>query len=97
MKKSTAISVVICSYNRADYIIDAVESLYQQSISKELFEVFVVDNNSIDNTGELVQNYIQKYPDYHLHYITESRQGASFARNTGASFARSPLLCFMDD
>ncbi|MGZ8545447.1 MAG: glycosyltransferase family 2 protein, partial [Flavisolibacter sp.] len=97
MKKSTAISVVICSYNRADYIIDAVESLYQQTISKELFEVFVVDKNSIDNTGELVQNYIQKYPDYHLHYITESRQGASFARNTGASFARSPLLCFMDD
>ena len=97
MTKPTAISVIICSYNRADYIIDAVESLNRQTLDKELFEVFVVDNNSIDNTGELVQDYIRNHPGYHLHYITESRQGASYARNTGASFAKSPLLCFMDD
>ncbi|HEY0354674.1 MAG TPA: glycosyltransferase, partial [Flavisolibacter sp.] len=74
------ISVVICSYNRADYIIGAVESLYRQSLDKERFEVFVVDNNSIDNTGDLVQDYMIAHPDYHLHYLTESRQGASFAR-----------------
>ncbi len=97
MKNNKAISVVICSYNRADYIIDAVESLYRQTLSKDLFEVFVVDNNSIDNTGELVQEYIRLHPDYRLHYLTESRQGASYARNTGASFVQSPLLCFMDD
>ncbi|HEV7333526.1 MAG TPA: glycosyltransferase family A protein [Flavisolibacter sp.] len=91
------ISVIICTYNRADYIINAVESLYQQTLSKDAFEVFVVDNNSIDNTGELVQEYMTAYSDFHLHYITETRQGASFARNTGSAFARSPLLCFMDD
>lgn len=91
------ISVVICSYNRADYIIQAVESLNQQTLSKEYFEVFVVDNNSIDNTGELVMAYIAAHPGYHLHYLTESRQGASFARNTGAHFSKGRLLCFMDD
>lgn len=91
------ISVIICSYNRADYILNAVESLYRQTLSKDAFEVFVVDNNSIDNTGELVQNYIREHNNLHLHYLTESRQGASFARNTGAAFASSPLLCFMDD
>jgi glycosyltransferase involved in cell wall biosynthesis len=91
------ISVVICSYNRADYIIGAVDSLYNQTLSKDRFEVFVVDNNSIDNTGELVQHYISEHSGYHLHYLTESRQGASFARNTGASFSKGWLLCFMDD
>jgi glycosyltransferase involved in cell wall biosynthesis len=91
------ISVIICSYNRADYIINAVDSLYQQTLSKELFEVFVVDNNSIDNTGELVQAFITSHPDFHLHYLTEQKQGSSFARNTGAAFASAPLLCFMDD
>ena len=91
------ISVVICSYNRADYIIGAVDSLYNQTLSKDRFEVFVVDNNSIDNTGDLVQHYISEHPGYHLHYLTESRQGASFARNTGASFSKGWLLCFMDD
>ena len=94
---SLKISVIICSYNRADYIIDAVESLYGQTLSKDAFEVFVVDNNSIDNTGDLVQEYMTAHTDFHLHYLTESKQGASYARNTGASFARSPLLCFMDD
>jgi glycosyltransferase involved in cell wall biosynthesis len=91
------ISVIICSYNRADYIIGAVESLYRQTLDKSRFEVFVVDNNSIDNTADLVQDYINTHQDFDLHYLTESRQGASFARNTGAAFARSPLLCFMDD
>ncbi len=97
MKGFPKISVVICSYNRADYIINALESLYHQTLSKYEFEVFVVDNNSIDNTGELVQDYMSTHSDLNLKYLTESRQGASFARNTGASFAVAPLLCFMDD
>jgi glucosyl-dolichyl phosphate glucuronosyltransferase len=91
------ISVVICSYNREDYIINAVESLYNQTFSKEQFEVFVVDNNSIDNTGELVMAFMRDHPGFNLVYLTESRQGASFARNTGASFSKGKLLCFMDD
>lgn len=91
------ISVVICSYNRADYIIGAVESLYHQTLDRSRFEVFVVDNNSIDNTGDLVQEYISSHHDFHLHYLTESQQGASFARNTGAGFSKGSLLCFMDD
>lgn len=91
------ISVVICSYNRADYIIGAIESLYQQTLDKQYFEVLVVDNNSIDNTSELVQKYIEDHSDIFLHYLTESRQGASFARNTGAAFSKGNLLCFMDD
>lgn len=97
MQHHPDISIVICSYNRADYIIGALESLYNQTLEKEKFEVLVVDNNSIDNTGDLVQQYMSEHPQFDLRYLTESRQGASFARNTGAAFARSPLLCFMDD
>jgi glycosyltransferase involved in cell wall biosynthesis len=97
MKPAFDISVVICSYNRADYIIGAVESLFKQTLEKNRFEVLVVDNNSIDNTGELVQAYMEDHPEFNLKYLTESRQGASFARNTGASFSSGALLCFMDD
>src|SRR5215210_5851666 len=97
MNSGPEISVIICSYNRADYIIGAIDSLFSQTIDKNRFEVIVVDNNSIDNTGDLVQDYINCHPGFRLKYLTESKQGASFARNTGASFARSPFLCFMDD
>lgn len=91
------ISVVICSYNREAYIINAIDSLYQQTLSKDKFEVIVVDNNSIDNTAELVQEYIIDHKDFSLYYLLEARQGASFARNTGAKISKGRLLCFMDD
>lgn len=91
------ISVVICSYNRADYIINAIDSLYRQTLPKKDFEVFVVDNNSIDNTEDLVQAYIRDHDDFNIVYLTESNQGASFARNTGAAFSKGKYLCFMDD
>ncbi|MFN2459027.1 MAG: glycosyltransferase family 2 protein [Chitinophagaceae bacterium] len=97
MDERLEISVIICTYNRAEYIIGAIESLYSQTLQNEKFEVIVADNNSIDNTGVLVQQYGPEHPDLHLVYLTESRQGSSFARNTGAAFARSELLCFMDD
>jgi glucosyl-dolichyl phosphate glucuronosyltransferase len=94
---SPVISVVICSYNRADYIVNAIASLHNQILNKAAFEVLVVDNNSIDNTQELVERFIETHPGFHCVYLTESRQGASFARNTGAAFAKGRLLCFMDD
>lgn len=91
------ISVVICSYNREQYIIDAIHSLYNQTLSKDLYEVIVVDNNSKDNTKALCLNYIKSHPGYNIYYLEEKQQGASFARNTGAAFAKAPLLAFMDD
>lgn len=98
MKDNTIyISIIICSFNRADYIIDAVESMRNQTLPAGEFEVLVVDNNSTDNTGDLVRKYIKKNPEFQLHYLEEKEQGASFARNTGARKAKGTLLCFMDD
>lgn len=97
MNAHPKISVVICTYNRSAYIRDAMESLNLQILSKDQFEVIVVNNNSTDDTEQICQQYIASHPGLSLIYLNESKQGASFARNTGASLARSPLLCFMDD
>ena len=91
------ISVVICTYNRALYLPGALESLYNQQISKEQYEVIVVNNNSLDNTETVCNEFISTHQDAHFIYLNEPIQGASYARNTGASIAQSPLLCFMDD
>jgi len=97
MNTSIQISVIICTYNRALYLTEALNSLYQQTLTKQFFEVIVVNNNSTDNTEALCKAYIQTHPDMQLIYLNEKEQGASFARNTGAAKASSPLLCFMDD
>ncbi len=91
------VSVVICSYNRAAYIGAALDSLYHQTASKDDFEVIVVDNNSSDGTNEVVKTWRAANPDGHFYYSTETKQGASFARNKGAALAKADWLCFMDD
>jgi glucosyl-dolichyl phosphate glucuronosyltransferase len=92
-----AISVIICSYNRACYIADALYSLIGQDFDPQNFEVLVMDNNSKDNTEAVCREIISAHPGWQLQYLTETQQGSSFARNTGARHAQGQLLVFMDD
>jgi len=91
------LSIVICSYNRASYISDALDSLYMQTIGLNAFEAIIVDNNSTDNTAEVFSQWRAAHTNGSFTYITETNQGASFARNTGAAVAKGQWLCFMDD
>lgn len=97
MNSTLQISIIICTYNREGYIVNALESLYNQTLNKSVFEVIVVDNNSTDNTEKICHEYIQTHTNANFQYYNETKQGASFARNLGAEKALSPLLCFMDD
>ena len=91
------LSIVICSYNRAQYIGDALDSLYKQTTSLSDFEILLVDNNSTDGTPEVYKSWREIHPEGNFQYLTEHQQGASFARNTGAAHAKTGWLCFMDD
>ena len=91
------LSIVICSYNRADYISDALDSLYTQTAGLNAFEAIIVDNNSTDNTAEVFKQWRTSHTNGSFTYTTETNQGASFARNTGAAVAKEQWLCFMDD
>ena len=91
------LSIVICSYNRASYISEALDSLYHQSAGLQNFEAIIVDNNSTDNTADVFKNWRASHTNGSFTYLTETKQGASFARNTGAAYAKGQWLCFMDD
>jgi glycosyltransferase involved in cell wall biosynthesis len=91
------LSIIICSYNRASYISDALTSLYNQSSELDNFEVIIVDNNSTDNTKEVYAIWRQSNTNGQFSFISETKQGASFARNTGAAIAKGEWVCFMDD
>ena len=97
MSEVLNISVVICTYNRADYIQEAMESLYAQTLPRDRYEVIIVNNNSSDNTELVCRAFIASHNDALFYYMNEPEQGASNARNTGARHVHSPLLCFMDD
>lgn len=94
---SIQLSIIICSYNRASFIGDALSGLYHQTSELENFEVLVVDNNSTDNTAEVFRQWRILHSLGNFNYLTEEKQGASFARNSGAKHSNSNWLCFVDD
>lgn len=91
-------SIVICTYNRSAYLFKTLESVGAQTHSPEDFEVIVVDNNSTDNTEEVISQWKEKYSGkIELHYYKEVRQGISYARNLGVSKASGDYIVFIDD
>lgn len=89
------ISVVICTYNRARYTRWALESLAEQNAPPETFEVVLVDNNSIDETPRLPEEFRDRLP--RLRYERETKQGLSNARNCGMRAARGDYVIYLDD
>lgn len=90
------ISVVISTYNRSEMLAGALESVLRQEARGVCYDVIVVDNNSTDNTREVVESYIAG-GEHNLRYIFEPRQGSSYARNAGVAVTRSKIVAFADD
>jgi len=89
------ISVVIATFNGFEYIERCLNSFTEQSIGPDSYEVIVVNNNSTDNTEQLVAKYIRQYNNFFL--IDEKQPGVSFARNKGISITRGQYIAFIDD
>ena len=87
-----AISAIICTHNRDNYLGAAIDSLLTQEFTD--FEILVVDNGSGDRTREIVES---KLTNPHLKYIWEPTIGLSVARNTGARLAQAEILAYLDD
>jgi glycosyltransferase involved in cell wall biosynthesis len=90
-----AISVVICTFNRADLVANALQTLCEQTIDKPDYEVIVVDNNSKDNTQAVTEDFCRSYPN--IRYCFETKQGLSYARNRGWREAKGAYVAYMDD
>jgi glycosyltransferase involved in cell wall biosynthesis len=88
-------SVVIATYNRADELVKTLESMSGLEVG-EPWEVLVVDNNSSDNTKEVVEKAAENFP-VPLHYLFERQQGRSAALNTGIKAAQGEIIAVTDD
>lgn len=90
------VSVVICTYNRSNYVVKTIQSLLRQKPASNTFEIIVVDNASTDET-RLVIEALQNTDHACIRYVYESRQGVSYARNTGLQAARGSITAYIDD
>lgn len=98
MPKSVAITFIICTYNRADYLGDALTSLMECEQPSEPVEILVVDNNSKDETKQVVKNHRERETSLiTISLVEEYNQGLSYARNRGIEEASAPVIVFVDD
>jgi glycosyltransferase involved in cell wall biosynthesis len=91
------ITVVLCTFNRSRSLTKALDSILAQVVPESLtWEILVIDNNSNDDTREVVRRYCRRYPE-RIRYIFEPNQGLSRARNSGVRDARGEIIAFIDD
>ncbi len=91
------VSVIVCTYNRSDLLTKTLDSLRTQCVgSSYQWEVIVVDNNSKDDTKEVIHQWSLKFP-VPITYLFEARQGKCYALNTGIGAASGSIIAFTDD
>jgi len=89
------ISVVICTFNRHDLLLEAIMSIELQDLPDQDYELIVVDNSDDLAARDQFRDSLQITCAHR--YIDEARPGLSRARNIGIQAARAGLVAFLDD
>ena len=84
------VSVVIPTLNRADMLSTTIDRIAQQTVSRDCYEVLVVDNNSSDNTQSVLNQKAATYPN--LRGFIQLKPGAAATRNVGIREASGDVV-----
>lgn len=95
-RSGSSITVVLCTHNRCGVLADVLQDLTASRLPDARdWEVLVVDNNSSDQTRQIVEGFRAR--DQRIRYLFEPRTGKSHALNSGVKHARGEVLAFVDD
>lgn len=86
------ISIIVPIYNVENYITECIESVLKQSYRN--FELLLVNDGSLDNSGEICESYLLK--DNRIKFINKKNGGLSDARNAGMRQAKGEYISFLD-
>jgi glycosyltransferase involved in cell wall biosynthesis len=89
LQSKTLVSAIIPTYNRADTICQAVDSVLQQTYPR--VEVLVVDDGSTDDTLSRLERYGDR-----IQVIAQANAGPGAARNRGIELSHGEVLAFLD-
>ena len=82
-------SVIIPNYNKEKYVKECLDSIFNQTLSKDMYEVIVIDDGSTDNSLDIIKNYDVKL-------LRTNRKRAGGARNVGIDAAQGEYIIFVD-
>jgi glycosyltransferase involved in cell wall biosynthesis len=86
------ISVILCTYNRANYLNRCIDSLVNQTFTN--WELLVVDDGSNDHTFTVVNGYIENFAN--IRYLRHKNKKQCYAKNVGIQASFSQYITFLD-
>lgn len=95
----TRATVLICTYNRSSLLGETLTALQAMQAPPGCeVEILIVDNNSHDDTRTVVERAIAAGDGpFTVRYLLETRQGKSFALNTGLAYSQGDVIALTDD
>ena len=91
------ISFIILIWNSEGYLARCFNSIIRKCSDEEVpYEMIVIDNGSVDGSGEIIQEYLEKYPDVFNLVHLERNCGTTHSRNLGLERARGEHICILD-
>lgn len=91
------VTIIIPTYNRANLLCDAIESIQQQTYRP--IELIIVDDGSTDRTKSLINEWEHKLAEeseLNIRYLEQRHQGAQAARNLGSIKSQGEFIQFLD-
>src|SRR5271157_3746140 len=91
------VSVIVPTYNRAHFILKAVDSVLAQTYRP--IELIIVDDGSTDETDGVVEEWSSKLfqnDNFRVYYLTQQNKGPSAARNLGIVRCQGEYIQFLD-
>lgn len=94
MNSNPKLSIIVPMYNCENYIETCVDSLLNQELSLNEYEIIIIDDGSTDNSRAIVE---KKYNNYeNIRIISFKNGGQSYARNKGIENAKGKYIFFVD-
>ena len=95
-KNNVKASVLIAARNEEKNIGKLLKSLYNQTFSKELFEVIIIDDHSEDETISIVENFLKEHKDINLKFFKAEKEGKKHAISQALHLAENELILVTD-
>jgi len=86
------ISVILCTYNREQYLKKCIDSVFRQSFQD--WELIIVDDGSSDQTYEVVNSYLENFRN--IRYIKHQNRKLGYAKNVGIQASFGKYITFID-
>lgn len=94
MKENIRLSVIVTVFNRERYIARCLDSLLEQSVPEDEYEIVVIDDGSEDSSGDILDKYAERHKNIEVFH--KENRGVAEARNSGLEKAKGNYITYVD-